>query len=320
MIIADLPIRNKLLNFLLLNGSILKNESNKLKGLTTMIKKILYADSGTGHTQDMLKVLLDLPAIQRANFTLLHVVPDQITSEASTEKLAEATKFLAEELENLHIDPSQINTMLRRGEPKDTVCQVADEIDADLLVMGSRGIKGLEAILGNSVSQYVFQLTNRPMLLVKDDIYVRKIKRVMVGLDKSSVSEYCLDLAVELFKEYPEVELYLVRINPDLKPELLPLSKTETENNPVLAPAIALVKRMGIKYKAIVTGGKPGETLCTLATENHIDLLMIGSPDRRPSIAKTLPDLDRLLGTSLSDYIRVNATCPVLLTRKERQE
>jgi hypothetical protein len=60
--------------------------------------------------------------------------------------------------------------MLRRGEPKDTVCQVADEIDADLLVMGSRGIKGLEAILGNSVSQYVFQLTNRPMLLVKDDI------------------------------------------------------------------------------------------------------------------------------------------------------
>lgn len=284
-----------------------------------MINKILYADSGTGHTQDMLKVLLDLPAIQRAHFTLLHVVSQQTTSEASTEKLAEGTKFLAEELKSLNIDPSQIDTMLKQGEPKDTVCQVAEEIDADLLIMGSRGIKGLEAILGNSVSQYVFQLTNRPMLLVKDDIYVRKIKRVMVGLDKSATSEYCLDLAVHLFKDYPDVQLYLVRVNPDLKPELLPLSKAETENNPVLAPAIAKVKRMGLNYKAIVTGGKPGEALCEIAAENNVDLLMIGSPDRRPSIAKTLPDLDRLLGTSLSDYIRVNATCPVLLTRRENK-
>lgn len=40
--------------------------------------------------------------------------------------------------------------------------------------MGSRGLGRLQAILENSVSQYVFQLTSRPMLLVKDDIYVKK--------------------------------------------------------------------------------------------------------------------------------------------------
>ena len=50
--------------------------------------------------------------------------------------------------------------------------------------------------------------------------------------------------------------------------------------------------------------------------DNNIDLLLLGSPDRRPSIAKNLVDLDRLLGTSLSDYVRVNANCPVLLVRK----
>lgn len=284
-----------------------------------MINKILYADSGSGHTQDMLKVLLDLPSIQKANLTLLHVVSPQVSSEATTEKMAAGDSFLQTELKNLNIDPSKISTLLRQGEPKDTVCQVAEEIDADLIIMGSRGIKGLEAILGNSVSQYVFQLTNRPMLLVKDDIYVRKIKRVMVALDKSRAAEYCLDLALYLLRDYPEVQLFLTRVNPDLKPELLPLSKSETENNPVLAPAIAKAKRMGITPRPIVTGGKPGEKICELAAENNIDLLMIGSPDRRPSIAKTLPDLDRLLGTSLSDYIRVNATCPVLLARREGQ-
>ncbi|ELR98251.1 universal stress protein [Gloeocapsa sp. PCC 73106] len=281
-----------------------------------MINKILYANSGSGHTQDMLKVLLDLPAIQKASLTLLHVVPPQVSSEATTEKWAAGGEFLQKELKHLNLDISKVSIILRQGEPKDTVCQVAEEINADLLIMGSRGIKGLEAILGNSVSQYVFQLTNRPMLLVKDDIYVKKIKRVMVALDKSSAAAYCLDLALELLRDYPEAQLYLARVNPDLKPELLPLSKTEIENNPVLAPAIAKARRLGINPKAIVTGGKPGEKICELAAENNIDLLMIGSPDRRPSIAKTLPDVDRLLGTSLSDYIRVNATCPVLLARR----
>jgi nucleotide-binding universal stress UspA family protein len=46
-----------------------------------------------------------------------------------------------------------------------------------------------------------------------------------------------------------------------------------------------------------------------------VDLLMLGSPDRRPQIGKNLPDLDRLLGGSLSDYVRVYANCPVLLER-----
>jgi nucleotide-binding universal stress UspA family protein len=75
--------------------------------------------------------------------------------------------------------------------------------------MGSRGLKRLEAILENSVSQYVFQLTNHPMLLVKDDIYVKKIKKVMVALDKSSSADLALDLAIYLLRDYPSAELIL---------------------------------------------------------------------------------------------------------------
>ncbi|ACK66464.1 UspA domain protein [Rippkaea orientalis PCC 8801] len=282
-----------------------------------MLDKILYADSGTGHTQEMLKVLMDLPAIKKAQLNILHVVPPQITTEAIAAKWEEGGKVIAGILDNLSLNPSQVSTMLRQGEPKDTVCQVADEINADLIIMGSRGLKRLEAILENSVSQYVFQLTNHAMLLVKDDIYVKKIKRIMVALDKSSAAEYALDLALYLLRDYPEGELILARVNPDLKPELLPLPKAEMENNPVLVPAIAKAKRMGVRYRCAVTGGKPGEQICQLADEYNVDLLMLGSPDRRPSVAKGLPDLDRLLGTSLSDYVRVNANCPVLLSRKE---
>ena len=282
-----------------------------------MLDKILYAGAGTAQAQDMLKALMDLPAIRKAAMTILQVVPPQITTDAFAEKWEEGGRLISDLLSQVAIEPSKVSTILRQGEPKDVVCEVADEINADLIIMGSRGLKRLEAILENSVSQYVFQLTNHAMLLVKDDIYVKRIKRIMVALDKSSAAEYALDLALYLLKDYPEAELVLARVNPDLKPELLPLSRQEMENNPVLAPAIAKAKRFGINYRCIVTGGKPAEQICDLASEYNIDLLMLGSPDRRPSVAKSLPDLDRLLGTSLSDYIRVNAPCPVLLARKE---
>ncbi|MBJ7901567.1 MAG: universal stress protein [Cyanobacteria bacterium RI_101] len=281
-----------------------------------MLNKILYADAGSAQTQDMLKALMDLPAIQKAAITVLHVVPPQITAEAFTEKWEDGGKILGDILRSIPIDPAKVATILRQGEPKTTVCEVADEIGADLIIMGSRGLKRLEAILENSVSQYVFQLTNHPMLLVKDDIYVKRIKRVMVALDKSAAAEYALDLALYLLRDYPEGEVIFARVNPDLKPDLLPLSRQETENNPIVAPAIAKAKRFGVAYRCVVTGGKPGEQICTLAEDYGVDLLMLGSPDRRPSVAKSLPDLDRLLGTSLSDYVRVNAPCPVLLARQ----
>lgn len=281
-----------------------------------MLEKILYAGAGTENTQDMLRVLMDFPAIKKASVTLLHVVPPQITTDSLTEKWEEGTKMISSLLESLPVEPSKVSTILRQGDPKDTVCQVAEEINADLIIMGSRGLKRLEAILQNSVSQYVFQLTNHPMLLVKDDIYVKKIKRVMVALDKSAAADYALDLALFLLRDYPDGELFLARVNPDLKADLT-LSRSEIESNPVMAPALAKAKRMGVSSRALLTGGRPGEQICQLAADNNIDLLLLGSPDRRPSVAKSLPDLDRLLGTSLSDYVRVNTPCPVLLVRKE---
>ncbi len=119
-----------------------------------------------------------------------------------------------------------------------------------------------------------------------------------------------------LIPSYQDAEIYLTRVNPDLDPNLK-LSKEDLENNPILAPAIAKVKRMGLTYRCLVSGGRPAQKICSLAEANNIDLLVLGSPERRPSIAKNLPDIERLLGSSLSDYIRIKAPCPVLLARQE---
>lgn len=277
-----------------------------------MIEKILIAVAGLGKCEEMLKQLMEIPSIQRAKVTVLHVVPNQVTAEAMSAKLEEGGKILANAIQYLNLDPAKVEARLKQGDPKSTVCQVADEEQSDLIIMGSRGLKRLESILENSVSQYVFQLTSRPMLLVKDDIYVKKINRVMVAIDGSESAKQCLNLALFLLRDIKGSQLVLAHVN---KARTGFESTTNPEQDPVLAPAIADAKKLGISYKCVTGSGKAGPEICRLAEDLNVDLLMLGSPERRPSIARGLPDLDRLLGNSLSDYVRVYSKCPVLLGR-----
>ncbi|GAB4528551.1 MAG: universal stress protein [Pleurocapsa sp.] len=280
-----------------------------------MLKKILYADSGAENAQDMLKVLLELPALQGSEVSVLQVISPKTKQEEenASQKAKEKIDLL---IQKLGMEGERVKGIVKEGEPKATVLTVAQEVNADLIIMGSRGLGKLQSFLSNSVSQYVFQLTDRPMLLVKDDVYVKKLKRIMVALDKSPAAKYALDVALFLCQGYKDAEIYLTRVNPDLQSNIT-LSAEEMENNPILAPAVAKVKSRGLQYKCIVKGGRPAQEICNLVEQNNIDLLLLGSPERRPSVAKNLPDIDRLLGTSLSDYIRIKADCPVLLARSE---
>jgi nucleotide-binding universal stress UspA family protein len=277
-----------------------------------MIQKILIAVAGLGKCEQMLKMLMEIPSIQRASVTILHVVTPQVTAELMAEKLTAGGKILADAIEYLKLDPSKVNVRLKQGDPKDTVCQIAQEEDVDLIIMGSRGLNRLESILSNSVSQYVFQLTSRPMLLIKDDIYIKQINRIMVGYDNSIPAQESLKLALFLLRDIKGSQLLITQIKANQK---LADASGKPEQDPIFAPAINEAKKQGVEYKCIVAAGNPGKELCNAAEEFNADLVMIGSPDRRPSIAKNLPDLDRLLGNSVSDYVRVKAPCPVLLTR-----
>ena len=279
-----------------------------------MIEKILLANSGTGNTEAMMKALMEIPLIQRAAVTVLHVVPSQVSAEAMVAKWEEGGRTLANTISRLNLDPNRVTAMLREGDPKDVVVQAADEVNANLIIMGSRGLQGLKAILENSVSQYVFQLAARPMLLVKDDVYVKKINRIMVAMDKSNAAMVTLKLALSFLREIKGSQLVLVHTNPDMKIKPGEIA-ANPEEDPVLIPAIAEAKKMGVSYKAVAPEGKAGERICQLAEDLNVDLLMLGSPERRPTIARGLPDLDRLLGQSLSDYVRVYANCPVMLVR-----
>lgn len=279
------------------------------------INKILVAVAGRGLCEEMLKMLMDIPSIKQASITVLHIVPTQVSAQGMSEKLEQGGKILAEAVQFLNVDPSKVNPRLKQGDPKDIVCQVADEENSDLIIMGSRGLQGLRAILENSVSQYVFQLTSRPMLLVKDGIYVKKLKQIMVALDASDSSKEYLDLALSLVKDIQGGQLILAHVKKDVSGVSAEDYSDNAQADPIIAAALEPVKRMGISYRCVSAVGKPGPEICRIAEEVGADLLILGSPDRRPTVAKSLVDLDRLIGGSLSDYVRVHAECPVLLAR-----
>ena len=283
-----------------------------------MLQNILLAGGGSGQAEQMLGKLLDMPFFQRASVTVLHVIPQKNNAEEMEEKREEGAKILAKTVESLHLNERNImavNTLLKEGDPKTTVCRVADELGSDLIIMGSRGLKRLQSIFENSVSQYVFQLSSRPMLLIKDDIFIKKIKRVMVAVDPTSSSQEALTLAARMLRGIDGAKIQLVHISKNF-PARAKLSEADAMQDEILAKSIKLVKREGLGFQCFAGTGKPGKEICSLAEEFNSDLIVMGSPDRRPSVARNLVDIDRLLGSSVSDAVRIQADCPVLFVRK----
>ena len=283
--------------------------------MNRVFRNVLIADSGKGHVEEMVRMLRDIPAVRQARLNLLHVVPEQ-AGESFTEHSQKAAGIVAEAVQRLGLNPSDVNTIIRQGDTKQTVLKVADELDSDLIVMGSRGMSRLQSILSNSASQYVFQLSTRPMLLVRDDLYIRHINRVLVTIDGTGVGDDALKLACELVRDIPGGSLTGVHVS---RQDITPSSGGKSPSDLVLEKAVQRARSFGVELRPIHRSGDIGRTVCNAADEIKANLLVIASQDRRPVVAKSLVDIDRLLGSSVSDYIRVHAPAPVLLVREPEQ-
>ncbi len=278
-----------------------------------MFRNLLIADSGTGHVEEMVRMLQDIPSLKQARATLLHVVPEQSKAQAEDHR-TNAQALLGKATERMGLQTDSATLLVREGDTKQVVLKVAEEINSDLIVMGSRGLGRLQSILANSTSQYVFQLSTRPMLLVRDDLYVRHVNRVMVTVDGTGVGDDALRTACELISEIPGGTLTGVHV---VRQESRPTRGGRTRADEILDAAVQRARGFGVELRPMTSFGNDiGRAVCAAASEANADLVVIASQDRRPLVARGLVDLDKLLGGSVSDYIRVHAPAPVLLVRE----
>ncbi len=68
---------------------------------------------------------------------------------------------------NDHFPDMKIETKLQEGRPSSTIVNAAEEYDADIIVIGSRGIGGITGWILGSTSRNVVESCTKPILVVK---------------------------------------------------------------------------------------------------------------------------------------------------------
>ena len=150
---------------------------NPWKKEEPMIERILIATDGSESAHEALEFGLDLAAQQDARAFVVHVapafdvmpyanfgyvgpsVPNEF-NEHDRESLQEAAELAAE-------NGVDVETALLEGRPADEIVTYADTIDADLIVVGSRGHGAIASALIGSVSRGVLHESRRPVLIVR---------------------------------------------------------------------------------------------------------------------------------------------------------
>ncbi|MBA2510557.1 MAG: universal stress protein [Rubrobacter sp.] len=80
------------------------------------------------------------------------------------EAAREAVERVARELADMN---ATVETMVRGGTPADQIVRVADELEADLIVIGGRGKGAMEAIVLGSVAYRVLHHAPCPVLVMR---------------------------------------------------------------------------------------------------------------------------------------------------------
>ena len=101
------------------------------------------------------------------------------------------------------------------GPTFDVIERVADEVDADLIVVGSRDIGGLHRLLAGSVSTSVLHTTHRPVLIVRGGEHSWPPARLVVGVDRSRESKRAALIAASIGGLYADSVVELLEVLPD---------------------------------------------------------------------------------------------------------
>ncbi len=131
-----------------------------------MFKTVLFPVDRSRETQEAAEVVINVVQLCSSRLVLLSVVEspsdaDQImTSPEAVAELLQKAQALFDQ------QGIQAEVLEREGKPAFTICDVADEIGADLIVMGCRGLGLTEDGASESVTNRVINLSPCPVLVV----------------------------------------------------------------------------------------------------------------------------------------------------------
>lgn len=140
--------------------------------MTEIFKTVLFPIDQSRETREAADVVTNVVKKYGSRLVLLSVVeePPPDAPDAPSADPMVSPEVVAKLLENAQSLFSgqgiQSEILERQGKPAFTICDVADEIGADLIIMGCRGLGLTEEGADDSVTTRVINLSPCPVLIV----------------------------------------------------------------------------------------------------------------------------------------------------------
>ncbi len=208
------------------------------------------------------------------------------------------------------------------GSPVEKILAVAQDIDADLIVLGSHGLSGLKRLLLGSVSDGVLHHAHCSVLIARGRNAPQGpagFEHILLASDGSENAAAAAEVAVELAQKFATslralnvVEPYAaLPIRPEDDYALVthpgPEVVAERLREKVRCSLVDAQRRAGVYYTLHQEQGLAEETILQFAEQHGSDLIVMGS--------RGLNDFERLLLGSVSNHVVHQASCPVLVVR-----
>jgi nucleotide-binding universal stress UspA family protein len=135
-----------------------------------MFKTVLFPIDQSRETREAADAVINVVKTYKSRLILLSVVEEPAAEEApSTDPMQSpdaVAKLLANAKAVFEQQGIQVETIERQGKPAFTICDVADEVGANLIIMGCRGLGLTDEGSTDSVTSRVINLSPCPVLIV----------------------------------------------------------------------------------------------------------------------------------------------------------
>ena len=292
--------------------------------------KILCAIDGSRHSQWVLDWLPHVCSPDDGSLLLVHVV--DMTQFKSLAKLDRKTRLAlvnllecslegaARVLERAELKAStswrQVRAKLLRGSPAAAVARSAKREQADLLVIGSRGVTEFQPMLLGSVSRKLLMQASCPVLVVKKP--ANRLERVVLGAD-GSIESWEAVAWLRWLPENSRPAVTVASVIPPFPLESLRLparalavgdqveGALRREAQKLAVRVAGTLRKAGFSAKGIVLSGPPGAELVTLSARERANLIVVGSRSGRSAH-------EYFMG-SVADTVVKHAPCSVMVHR-----
>ncbi len=182
--------------------------------MSIILKKILVATDGSEDAALATRAAIDLSNKTGAELHVVHAwrkpqapplarlglaYPSQEAISYSDTLEREAKELLEEQVGLIqNAGGSVVEAYLREGRPANEIAALADELEADLVVVGSRGVGTVKRLVTGSVSEGVVHLAPCPILVMRGGEEAWPPGDIVIGDDSSKEARSAGELATAL--------------------------------------------------------------------------------------------------------------------------